>query len=99
MDSDRAASTLKWWVDAGVDTIVGETPRDWLAPATAAPQRVAEQAAPPPAPLPDSLEAFQASLREGDVPLATPSASRVAPAGGPTSGLMILIDMPSAEDV
>ena len=99
MDGDRAASTLKWWADAGVDTIVGETPRDWLAPAAPAPQRVAEPAAPPPAPLPDSLDAFQAWLGEGDIPLATPGASRVGPAGDPASGLMVLVDMPSAEDV
>ncbi|MEO8176278.1 MAG: uracil-DNA glycosylase [Sphingomicrobium sp.] len=35
-DSDRigtaeAASTLGWWIEAGVDTAVSETPRNWLA--------------------------------------------------------------------
>ena len=32
MASNWAASALSWWQDAGVDTIVGEAPRDWLSP-------------------------------------------------------------------
>ena len=35
MDQDGAASTLRWWQEAGVDTLVDETPRNWLAPAAA----------------------------------------------------------------
>jgi uracil-DNA glycosylase len=49
--------------------------------------------------MPDTLEAFQAWLLSGDVPLASPSSVRVGPAGDPASGLMILVDMPSAADV
>ncbi len=113
MDSDWAASALKWWEDAGVDTIVGETPRDWLAPERKAAGRTTVPhpptlfaSGPLPLPeqkrdlvLPDTLEAFQAWLLAGEVPLAAPSAVRVGPAGDPASGLMILVDMPSAEDV
>jgi DNA polymerase len=33
----EAASLLSWWADAGVDTFVDETPRDWLRPAAPAP--------------------------------------------------------------
>ena len=95
MAGDWAASALKWWQDAGVDTIVGETPRDWLAPAAAAPA-VAPAAAPEA--LPDTLEAFQAWWLAGDLAFA-PLAGRVGPAGDPGSGLMVLIDMPSAADV
>lgn len=104
MDGDWAASALKWWEDAGVDTIVGETPRDWLAPTpaaetkrAAAPPSVAAAAAPEP--MPDSLEAFRAWLLEADIPLAAPSMPRLSPSGDPASGLMILVGMPSAEDV
>ena len=93
-----AASALAWWGDAGVDVMVGETPRDWLR----------TRSAPPPAPaaaepasdtLPGQLDLFQAYLRSHDgLPFAAPSAPRVCPAGDPAAGLMVMIDMPSAED-
>jgi uracil-DNA glycosylase family 4 len=123
MAGDWAASALKWWQDAGVDTIVGETPRDWLAPAAAAagPHPPTRSASGPilqpggPSPggsfgsglnpererdfaLPDTLEAFQAWWLAGDLGFA-PSAGRVGPSGDPGSGLMVLIDMPSAADI
>jgi uracil-DNA glycosylase family 4 len=95
MASNWAASALDWWQEAGVDMIVGETPRDWLNPkAKAAPAR----AEPPPAPLPDTLEALRDWLAtSADLPFATPSAARAAPAGDPAAGLMILVDMPAAD--
>lgn len=40
----RAA--LAWWIEAGVDTLVEDTPRQWLAPEPAPPPRA--DAAPPP---------------------------------------------------
>jgi uracil-DNA glycosylase len=103
MAADRAASALKWWQDAGVDTIVGETPRDWLAAPVAKPAIVAQEraAAPtaPAAPLPDTLDAFQGWLLDGELSLPAATSGRVGPAGDPASGLMVMIDMPSAEDV
>lgn len=95
MASSWAASALDWWQEAGVDTIVGETPRDWLNPkAQAAPA----PAAPAPLALPDTLEALLDWLAtSADLPLAAPSAPRAAPAGDPGSGLMILVDMPAAD--
>jgi uracil-DNA glycosylase len=100
MDGDWAASALKWWEDAGVDTLVGETPRNWLAPDTPAEAR---GAAPPPQPaperLPDQLDAFQAWLVEAEMPFASASPARIGPAGDATSGLMVLVDMPSHEDL
>jgi DNA polymerase len=114
MSVDGAVSVLRWWQEAGVDALVAEAPRDWLAPEKAA-ARVAEAAGPHPAARlasstpppqgergyesPDTLEAFQEWLLTGDVPLASPGAARVGPSGNPASGLMVLIDMPSAEDV
>jgi uracil-DNA glycosylase len=49
--------------------------------------------------LPDQLNLFQAWLKDHDaLPYAAPSARRVCPAGDPASGLMIMTDMPAAED-
>ncbi|PWG01345.1 uracil-DNA glycosylase [Sphingosinicella humi] len=91
---------MQWWLEAGVDVMVDEAPRDWLRPEPKAP--------PPPAPapseareerLPDQLDLFQAWLRDsGTLPFASPSAPRVCPSGDPASGLMIMVDMPATED-
>ena len=94
------ASALQWWADAGVDVMVDETPRDWL---RAKPKAPAAPAAAPggkaPEILPDQLDLFQAWLRDHDaLPYASPAAARVCPSGDPASGLMILTDMPAAED-
>ena len=100
MASSGAASALSWWQDAGVDVIVGETPRDWLKPAAppaaaAAPTSPARTEA-----MPETLDAFQTWLIESPgLPLAAPGAPRVGPSGDPASGLMVLVAMPSAEDV
>ena len=93
--SNWAASALDWWQEAGVDVVVGETPRDWLSSkAKAAPV----QSAPAPMPLPDTLDAFRDWLATStDLPFAAPSARRERPVGDPASGLMVLIDMPSPE--
>jgi DNA polymerase len=32
MDIDEARSAIDWWATAGVDTLIEEAPRDWLAP-------------------------------------------------------------------
>lgn len=100
----EAASLLGWWSDAGVDTIVGEEPRDWLKPAPP-PSPVATVAEANPAfegsgeALPGQLDLFQAWLAASDrLSFAAPSAPRICPSGDPASGLMILADMPSSED-
>lgn len=102
MASRWAESALNWWQEAGVDTIVGEAPRDWLssrpaaAPATPAPAAAADDDDA----MPESLEAFRDWLgATGRLPFASPSARRIAPAGDPAAGLMLLTDMPAAEDV
>ena len=97
-DPAAAASALQWWQDAGVDILVDEIPRDWLRPkAKAAP--AAAPAATPADTLPDQLDLFQAYLRDNStLPYASASARRVCPAGDPAAGLMIVTDMPAAED-
>lgn len=92
MGSSWAQSALSWWEEAGVDTIVAEEARDWLNPREKAPATPAAAAEPPAETLPDSLGAFR-------IWLAAIGARGVMPAGDPASGLMMLTDMPSAEDV
>lgn len=96
---DAIASALGWWVEAGVDTSIAETPRDWLAPpvrvtpAPTAPQPSATA-------LPDNLAAFQRFLAEREyVPAAPPPRRRAAPFGDPAAGLTIVVDMPDAGDL
>lgn len=99
-----AASALQWWEDAGVDCLIGETPRNWLAekptapagtrPAPAAPDPIDAQS-----PFPGQLDLFRAWLRdEPTLPYAAPDAPRLCPEGDPTAGLMLMIDMPAAAD-
>jgi len=92
MSSSWAASALDWWQQAGVDVIVGEEPRDWLNPkAKAAPVGVAT-------PLPATLDEFQDWLASNaDIPFATPGLARGRPSGDPSSELMVMVDMPSAD--
>ena len=95
-----AASALQWWLDAGVDCLVDEEPRDWLRPkAPAAPPAATPLARPDAEELPGQFDLFQAWLRSSEsLPFAAPAAPRVCPSGDPASGLMIMTDMPSGED-
>ena len=98
MASNWAASAFRWWEESGVDTLVAEQARDWLKP-SAPPPAVAPEA-PAMAPLPEPLDAFREWLASSpDLPLTRPGAKRIGPSGDPASGLMVLVDMPSAADV
>lgn len=100
MSPAEASSLLSWWNDAGVDVMVGEEPRDWLRPApkaapAAAPASIEEPGDAPP----DQLDLFRAWLADNKgLSFAAPSAPRICPSGDPNSGLMILADMPTAQD-
>lgn len=93
-----AASALDWWREAGVDTLVEEAPRAWLA--EAAPSRTPAAAAemvPAIPSLPATLvefEAWRISAAAPDASWSTP----IAPSGAAASGLMVLLDMPERED-
>ena len=101
MASRWAESALTWWEQAGVDTIVGEEPRDWLAgPKKAAAAAPAEEPSPAAPTFPDELAAFQSWLATTDtLPFAGPAARRLPATGTASSGLMAITDVPSAEDV
>ena len=111
---------MGWWQDAGLDVLIDEAPRNWLAPVERPVERAsapvvtpapmaAQPARPAPAPaaapaaaaaaaFPDTLPAFREWLASSET-LAMPLAARVASAGDPASGLMVLVDMPDAGDV
>jgi DNA polymerase len=97
---DVVASALGWWTEAGLDTLAGEDTRDWLAAAAkAVPSAVAAPATTPAATLPDDLEALHAFLATGSyAPQSAPPGRRIAPSGTPSSDLMIVADMPDADD-
>lgn len=98
MSSNWAASALNWWQEAGVDTLVAEEPRNWLAP-RAAPPPAAPEPVPAATTLPADLDAFRAWLLDrANLPLGTGAAPRIGPSGDPASGLMVIIDMPAQED-
>lgn len=87
-----AASALDWWRDAGVDVLVDDAPRDWLA-REIAPEPIAAPVAERPA-LPATLADFL-SWRVG--PVAPEGAWRgisVAASGPHDAELMVLVDCP-----
>lgn len=94
------SSTLDWWQDAGVDMLVDEEPRDWLArrtpPAEAAPAMDAVAA--PVETLPDTLDAFIAWRMSDAAPEAGWMTPRIAPSGSPEAEWVIFVDTPEPED-
>lgn len=99
-----AASALDWWQEAGVDALIDEAPRNWLAavePVLAAPRTagaraaVAEIIAPP---LPDTLVAFEAWRTGPDAPEAGWPGRPIAAQGSSASDIMVMIDLPERED-
>jgi DNA polymerase len=97
-----AASAIDWWIDAGVDASVDESPRDWLAaivappPAARRPAAVAE-AAPEPA-LPATLDAFLAWRQSDAAPEAAWPGAFLTAQGPADAPLLVLVDVPERED-
>ena len=97
----EARNALAWWLDAGVDTLVQESPRDWLRPAPAkVPAKPAE--APPPNLVQPAHETL-AELRDWlsssmQLPLASATAKRILPHGPEEASIMLLSDAPTSED-
>ena len=107
-DNDRignaeAASTLAWWLDAGVDTAVAEAPRNWLKPKSEQPPAevpaAVEPTREPAEELPDTLPLFREWLeRAPALPLSNAGAKRVLPHGFEAAPVMLIAEMPSGED-
>ena len=100
--SSTAASLIGWWQDAGVDVFVDETPVPWLerAKPLAKTQKRSEVQLPrSDAPLPGAVSALTAWLMsDADIPEAGPVDRRIAASGTEGAPLMIVIDMPEAND-
>jgi DNA polymerase len=98
IDRRAADSLIGWWIEAGVDEPVGESPRDWFrrSPAAAPPDHpsavaMTEQAG--------TLDAFQDWLVTGSgLPMDRPGAIRIAPQGIEGAKLMLMSDLPGRED-
>ena len=97
IDREAAGSLIGWWLEAGVDVAVSESPRDWLGRQAARPERAA--AVPRPTDKPADLAAFQAWLASASgLPMDRPGAIRVASHGPECAKLMLLSDLPARED-
>ena len=98
----EAASVLGWWIEAGVDVAIQESPRAWLGASVAAPvpDAAPESKSAPSQELPGSFEAFRSWLGETPaLPLAQGNSRRVLPRGVEAAEVMLLADMPTPEDV
>ena len=98
--SAELAGLLEWWVEAGVDVAVAETPRNWLA--TPAKNVLTPEAAPAANVAEPSHETL-GELRDWlassvQLPLASATASRILPHGPENAAVMLLSDAPSLED-
>lgn len=96
----EARSALAWWLEAGVDLVVQEEPRDWLKPAP--PRRGAAEAAPVSnvaEPSPETLAGLQQWLASSaQLPLASATAKRILPHGPEDAAIMLLSDSPTLDD-
>lgn len=90
-----AISVLDWWRDAGVDVLVGEEPRDWLARAPAQATLAAVAAAPvAAAALPDTIDAYVAWRSGADAP---EGAGGLLAEGDAAAATMIVTDYPDGD--
>lgn len=108
-DGALAASALDWWHDAGVDLLVEDAARDWMAPEPSRPVVFAPAAISPkpgagivaPAPatqLPDTLEAFLAWRLSDASPEASWDGVSLTATGPADARLMVLVDCPDRDD-
>ncbi len=96
-----AASVLDWWQDAGVDTLVDEQPRDWLAapvPQQPLAPAAAEPVVAPAAAMSDDLATFLAWRIAADAPEAAWRGVSIAATGPADAKVMVLVDCPDKED-
>lgn len=95
-----AAAALDWWIDAGVDTLVADEPRDWFgrvgAPAPTLPTPAADDRVDPD--FPRDLTAFLAWRVGPSAPEAAWPGPRFAPHGPVDAPLVVFTDHPDADD-
>ena len=99
IDRNTVDSLMAWWLEAGVDSAVGEGPRDWLRRHQAAPPvevPVANVTEPSPETLTGLKEWLASSVQ---LPLASATARRILPHGPEDAAVMLLSDAPALEDL
>jgi uracil-DNA glycosylase family 4 len=98
----EAASVIGWWIEAGVDVAIQETPRAWLG-ASAAQPMVEPHVTPASEPVhefPANLSEFRSWLGASpSLPMAKANSRRILPIGAESAEIMLLADMPTPEDV
>ncbi len=96
--SAEAASALAWWLDAGVDVAVAESPRNWLE-RRAEPSNVREPSRLAVSQALETLHLFRDWLGTApSLPLGGPGARRVLPQGEEAAPVMLIAEMPGQED-
>jgi DNA polymerase len=94
-----AASALGWWLQAGVDVAITETPRNWLKAPVPMPPNVRQPTAQAVSQALETLHLFRDWLQQTPaLPLANPGAKRVLPHGAEAAPIMLIAEMPSGED-
>jgi DNA polymerase len=95
----EARSALAWWLEAGVDAVLQEEPRNWLKPAP--PKAAAAEISPQNITRPshETLVELQQWLAESvHLPLASATAKRILPRGPEDAPVMLLSDPPTVHD-
>ena len=97
----HAESTLDWWHEAGVDTLVDEAPRDWFAAEARAPAPAparSETPAPVSTALPALYDAFSTWRLSAEAPEASWRGISIAASGPIDAAVMVLVDCPDSDD-
>jgi uracil-DNA glycosylase family 4 len=96
---DGVSSVMRWWRDAGVDVMIDEEPRHWLAPVVTTSTRKTI-ATPTQIQKPQTLDALVEWLMTGtEFAEVGPVQRRIGPAGSADSDLMVLTGIPEKADV
>ncbi len=93
-----AASALDWWAEAGVDLVVDDLPRDWLAPPAALPAAPMLMQAAGAGAMPDQWEAFVAWRAGAAAPETGWRGAHLAASGPADASVMVLVDCPDSDD-
>src|SRR4029453_10866606 len=99
IDRDAVDNLIGWWLEAGVDVAVGESPRDWMRLNQETPplaSTVTNVAEPNPETLAELREWLASSVQ---LPLASATARRILPHGPGDAAIMLLSDAPALEDL
>ena len=99
LSAAEAARTLAWWLQAGVDAAVAESPRNWLKAPVPIPPNVRPPSAEAVSQTLETLHLFRDWLQQTPaLPLANPGAKRILPHGIEAAPIMLIAEMPSGED-